>query len=460
VKKIEIAIVTVLALTFVAPMVMAQGNRDLWSQDNYIQSAKIQYMHVYSKSKLREDLDHCIELIREATDRFGQRPELYYMLGTFYAQVHATDTMVAYFDSARTFCDDETVDKKYREKCYKKDKFIEKMDKIIQDAWERSYNNGVEYLAQYDTVRSWIDNAPTEDSAKALDSLKMAAYDLSNENFSTALLAKPADPRTYDGLAVLYEREQKYLEAVDLYEKAIAVMGENPSLVSKIAYAYIYIPDWEKSIEWFEKYIKLEPDDDKALINLSVAYSAVDNYEKWYEYTMRVLEHQPENTQFLFNAGQYWFMKMQEAASELADVTDSTAGAADKRKTLDARILECRGNAERNFESIIRINPQDTDALKRLGLIYLLGQQDQKAATVLEEYRAIDSTDNDVLDYLGRAYIRLSDTKSAIRPYELLVSNDPGNVGAWEKLADLYQFNGLPEKAADAKAKAEELKKL
>ena len=104
-KKIDIAVVTVLALAFLAPMAMAQGNRDLWSQENYIQSAKIHYMHVYSKGKLRQDLYHCIELIREAADRFGKRPELHYMLGTFYAEIHAVDTMVAYFDSARTFCD-------------------------------------------------------------------------------------------------------------------------------------------------------------------------------------------------------------------------------------------------------------------------------------------------------------------------------------------------------------------
>lgn len=459
-KKIKIAIVTVLALAILAPMALAQGNRDLWSQENYIQSAKIQYMHVYTKSKLRDDLYHCIDLIREAADRFGQRPELYYMLGTFYAEIHATDTMVAYFDSARTFCDDENIEKKYREKCYKKDKFIEKMEKIIQDAWERAYNNGVEYLSQYDTVRSWIENAPTEDSAKALDSIRQVAYELARDNFATALLAKPTDPRTYDGLAVLYEREEKYLEAVELYKKAISVLGENASLVSKIAYAYIYIPDWEKSIEWFEKYMASEPDDINALINLAVAYSAVSDYEKWYEYTKRVLEIQPENTQFLFNAGQYWFMKMQDAAGEMADITDSTAGAAEKRKALDERILECRKNAEKNFENIIRINPQDTDALKRLGFIYLLGQQDQKAATVFEEFVAIDSTDNDVLDYLGRAYIRIPDVKAAIRPYELMVSNDPGNVNAWEKLADLYQFNGMADKAEEAKAKAEELKKL
>jgi tetratricopeptide (TPR) repeat protein len=456
----KIAIAVVLMLAFLSPLVMAQGNRDLWSQENYIQSAKIQYKHVYLKTKLREDLYHCIDLIREAADRFGHRPELYFMLGTFYAEIHATDTMVAYFDSAQMFCDDQSIEAKYREKCYQKDKFVENMDKIRQDAWERSYSHGVEFLAQYDTVKSWLAPALTEDSAKVLDSLKTSAYNLALSDFETALLIKPSDPRSYEGLAVLLEREKHYQEAVDLYLKAVNILGENADLVNKIAYAYIYIPDWPKAIEWFEKYLKYEPEDINALINLSVAYSSINDYDKWYEYTTKVLALQPENTQFLFNAGQYWFLKMQEAAAELADIKDTTANAADRRKELDAKITEGRVNAEKYFEEIVRINPQDTDALKRLGIIYLLSQQDQKAATVFEEFVAIDSTDNDVLDFLGRSYVRLENTKAAIRPYEMITVNDPGNGEAWDKLAELYQYNGMPEKAKEARVKAEELKKL
>jgi tetratricopeptide (TPR) repeat protein len=456
----KIAIATVTVLFLIAPLAMAQGNRDLWSQENYIQSAKIHYQHVYKKTKLKSDLYHCIDLIRDAANRFGHRPELYYMLGTFYAEINATDTMVAYFDSTQTFCDDETIEEKFRKKCYKGDKFIKKMESIRLDAWEKAYNDGVEYLSQYDTVASWIENAPTEDSAKGLDSVKQVAYDLSREAFEMALMVKPKDPRTYDGLAVLLEREKHHQDAVDLYKRAIEMVGENQDIISKIAYAYIYIPEWENAIEWFLKYLEYEPEDVNALINLSVAYSAMDNHEKWYEYTTRVLELQPENTQFLFNAGQYWFMRMQQSADELSQITDSTADAADKRAELEKQIIDCRQSAEKNFENIIEINPEDTDALKRLGIIYLLSQQYDKAVTVLERYVAIDSTDNDVLDYLGRAYINNGDMEGAIKPYEMLVDNDPGNIDAWERLVELYKIMNQTEKAAEAEAKAEELKNL
>ncbi len=439
---------------------MAQENRAIWSESNYVQSAKIHYQHVYKKSRLRSDLYHCIDLVREAADRFGHRPGLYYMLGTFYAEINAIDTMVAYFDSVKTFCDDESIDEKYRKHCFKKDNYIKAMGKLRQKNWEDAYNDAVENLSLYDTISVWLSAAPNEDSAHILDSLKNLAYNISKENFEIALMVKPEDPRNYDGMAVLLERENHHKDAIELYTKAIEAQGESPTLISKMAYAYIYIPDWPNAIKWFKKYLEDEPEDLNALINLSVAYSNVDDHEKWYEYTSRVLELQPENTQFLFNAGQYWFMKMQDAASELAAVTDSTPDADAKRTTLDASINECRQNSEKNFEEIIRINPEDTDALKRVGIIYLLSQQDRKAADAFENFIALDATDNDVLDYLGRAYIKLEDTKAAIRPYEMLVDNDPGNVDVWERLSELYQYNGMPEKSAEAKAKAEELKKL
>jgi tetratricopeptide (TPR) repeat protein len=460
VKRIKIVIVLAITLAFFAPVLLAQGNRALWSQENYIQSAKIHYKHVYLKSKLREELDHCIDLIGEAVDRFEKRPELHYMLGTFYAEVNVYDTMDIYFDSTQIYCDDETVDEKWRKKCYKKDKLIQKMDQIRQDAWEKSFNDGVDYLAQYDTVLAWQDAAPTEDSARALDSVRQLAFTLSKENFETAVMVMPDSIRTYDALAVLLQREEQHQEAIEIYTKALDLIGETPPLISKIAYAYIYIPDWENAIIWFEKYLEHDSEDINALINLSVAYSNMGNHDKWFEYTTRVLELQPDNTQFLFNAGQYWFMQMQDAAGQMAEITDSTPDADAQRAELEKQSNEARDKSIASFKEITRIDPQDKDALKRLGILYLLSAQNEEAIEVLERSVEIDPSDIDVLDFLGRAYIQKGDTKAAIKPYEMLVESDPGNIDAWERLGELYEYNSMPDKSKEALDKAEELKNL
>jgi Tfp pilus assembly protein PilF len=145
---------------------------------------------------------------------------------------------------------------------------------------------------------------------------------------------------------------------------------------------------------------------------------------------------------------------------ELYEVADSTENADAMRAEIEKKIDECRGRSLKNFEEIIRINPQDKDALKRLGIIYLLNQQNREAVVALQDHVAIDSSDVDVLDFLGRAYINLGEMKLAIRPYELLVANDPGSIDAWERLAELYKYNDMPEKAKEAETTAADLKKL
>ncbi len=453
--KIAIALIVIAAL---AGPVMAQES-NCKTQQCFVQSAKIHYK-VYKKTKLREDLYHCIGLLKEAASLFPHHPELYYYLGTFYAEINAIDTMVAYFDSTTTYCDDESIDKSQRNNCFKGDKYIEKMQKLREDIWERTYNDGVNYMQQFDTVQAMIDRVSSDDSLKTLDSLKGEAYRLAKESFDLAMLAKPSEPRTYDALAVLYEREKKFQDAVDTYNKAIGLMGEDSALTSKLAYAYIYIPDWKNAIIWFQKYLEYAPDDVNAMINLSVAYNAEGDYQKWYEYLARALKLQPDNTQLLFNAGQYWFLKMQEANDSLTEITDSTAEAKERRKAFDAQVVADRDSAIASFEKVVQITPEDTDALKRLGILYLIATKTEKAAETFEQYLKLDSTDASALDYLSRAYIILGKSKEAITPLEKMVDMDPGNLDAWQRLAEIYEYNGMTDKAKRAQAKVNELKNL
>ena len=458
-KQIRYFIAVLLMVALAAPAIAQEEKEKCQALSCFIQSAKIQYQHVYKRSKLRDDLYHCIDLLQEASGKFPSRPEVYYMLGTFYAEINALDTMVAYFDSAKTFCDDKAVPEEFRANCYAKDNYIKKMTAMRQDFWEREYNDGVTYLLQYDTVQAMIGRAPSPDSAKVLETVKARAYDLTKTSFEKAIIAKPSEERTYDGLAAIMEREGKHEDAISLYKKAIELLGEDSVMVGRIAYACINIPDWPNAITWFEKYLTYVPDDINSLINLSVAYNASDNVEKWYEYTSRVLKIQPKNTQFLFNAGQYWFVRMQEMAGEMAMITDSTPAGMAKRAELEAKINSDRDSAAAYFEENVRVSPEDKDALKRLGILYLLSGENHKAIAAFEQHITLDATDPDVLDFLGRAYINLEQFEKAIGTYEQLLIIQPSNADIWERLEELYRYNGMPDKADEAARKIAELKK-
>ena len=457
-KQIRYFIAVLLTVALAAPAIAQEGKDKCKALTCFIQSAKIHYKDVYKRSKLREDLYHCVDLLKEASSKFPDRPEVYYMLGTFYAEINALDTMVAYFDSAKTFCDDQSTPQEFRANCYAKDNYIKKMTAMRQDFWEREYNDGVSYLLQYDTVQAMIGRAPTPDSAAVLETMKAKAYELTKACFEKAIIAKPSEERTYDGLAAILEREGKHEDAINLYMKAIELLGEDSAMVGRIAYAYINIPDWPNAITWFEKYLTYVPEDVNSLINLSVAYNASDNVEKWYEYTSRVLKIQPKNTQFLFNAGQYWFVRMQEMASEMAAITDSTPAGLARRAEMETKINSDRDSAAAYFEENVRVSPEDKDALKRLGILYLLSGDNHKAIAAFEQFATLDTTDPDVLDFLGRAYINLEQFEKAIGTYEQLLMIQPNNAEIWERLEELYRYNGMPEKADEAAQNAAKLK--
>jgi len=464
VKRITILLVTVLMAALLAPSVMAQENRDLWSFSTYVQSAKIIYQHEYKKNQSREIMYKAIDLMKEAGTRF-RYPEAYFMLGSFYAEIDILDTMVMCFDSVDVLCADPTVDEKARKKC-EKDKYTKKMNDLRQDYWEKAFNDAVKYLKQYDAVDSMAAYAPA-DSAHYYDSLQTYAFETVRRNFEQAILVKPSEPRSYDGLGILYQRravgdalEKNNREAIKYYKKAMEVKGENKEDVSRIAYAYIAIPDWGESIVWFDKLLTYEPNDASALINLSICYSTLNEFDKSYEYLLKLLEVEPNNAQGNFNAGQYWFRKMQDINASIAEISDSTTEAEAKRAELEGQLKEATDKATGFYSKAIESDSTDTNAMRLLGILYLLSGKNEEAIDVFQKHMAINDNDATVLDYLGRAYIQEQKFVEAIKIYEKLVDNDPGNADNWHRLAELYKYNKQLDKAAKAEAKAKELDEL
>ncbi len=457
-KKLTYLLAAILMIALLAPSAIAQENRDLWSKSTYVQSAKIIYLHEYKKDKRRETLQKAINLIDEAKDRFQRDPDLYFMLGTFYAEVNVLDTMVICFDSVETLCEDQSVDEKLRRNCYKKDKYIEKINDFRQKYWEESYNDAVEFLRQYDTIKVWTKLPVSEDSLATLDSLAEKAYSVAEADFEKAIMVKPTEPLSYDGLGILYQQHEEYFKAADQFKKAMARSKEDvhDQYVNKIAYAYIMKPDWDSAIVWFEKYLDYNPQDLNSLINLAVAHNNLEKYDKATEYYQQVLEVDPNNKQALFSLGQTYFVRMTDVAS-----SDST-----KFGNLAAQneeVNKWRDKAEASFAKIIEVDPNDGMAINRLGILYLLSPDTadvRNAVTMFSRYLEQNPNSTDILDYLGRAYIRLGDFTNAIEPYKSLTELNPGNVTAWERLEELYRYTNQSAKAEEAKARADELKNL
>jgi tetratricopeptide (TPR) repeat protein len=477
VKPLRIPLILVVLSCLLAPALLLAADEekmDLWPLSTFIESAKVQYKYVYRKSKLRDELYVAIDYLKEATERYPKAPEPYFIMGTFYAEINALDTMAMMFDSVETYCADPNVDEKYRKKCKKED-YIDKIDKLRKKYWEQAYNDGIKYLNQYDTCQKILAQAPAGDSAQKVDSICQLAFRLANDDLRLASAVKPNDPRTYDVRGMLLENESHFEEAAEQYLKALDKYQENKEafkkdkeipkdfenrMTQKIAYAYIQEPNWEKSVEWFEQLIEQNPDDVNSYLNVMVALKSLQRFDEAHDYAVKLLEVDPNNETAWFNIGQYYFIKFQDMAGEISDINDSLPGAEEKRTALNEQREEYAAEAQKHLEKATELNPNDTDVLYLLGLIYLFTQQPDKAAETFQKYVDINPNDLDILDFLGRARIMNKQFDKAIKPYEMIVQRDPGKVDAWEQLVELYKNAGDGAKAAEAEKKVEELKKL
>ena len=82
----------------------------------------------------------------------------------------------------------------------------------------------------------------------------------------------------------------------------------------------------------------------------------------------------------------------------------------------------------------------------------------EKAAQAYSKAVEIDSTITDLWLSLGDAHIQLQQFDAAIKPYEMVIKQEPDNTEILERLVDLYKEAGDTKKAADAQAKLDALK--
>jgi len=132
-----------------------------------------------------------------------------------------------------------------------------------------------------------------------------------------------------------------------------------------------------------------------------------------------------------------------------------TAGGLAMRQGTVAMALGLWEEAGEHFTRAVKHNPQDPEARHGLAEIALRRRDFPEAARQLEEelrLLPLDEPDRlaQVRHRLGDALVRLGDWGGARYHLELVVSQDPQRIEAWEMLADVTARLGLPEQTAVA----------
>ncbi len=295
--------------------------------------------------------------------------------------------------------------------------------------------------------------------------LEAKDYDGAISDFARAMELFPNDSGICDVMGATHADKGDYEQAIEYYEKAIALNPGNINAKNNLAKGYnnlgvvlVKQKQFQEAINAYNKALKITPEDAQFKSNLESAYWRLANYytetknaNKAIETYRKLLELNPTNRDVhiaiagtYYNLGRYAeaiesfkaALRIRDAQSE----AEKRNGISETEQNLlltyckyGQTLLEaCRyQNAIAQFQEALKIQPNDTDTLLNLGVAYQRTNQSEEALAVYE--KALDiKPDNDKIKRFvinlhtnqGKKYMQARKYKSAIAALEKIPEVD------------------------------------
>ncbi len=462
-RSLKATIIALILCSLAIPALADRLPRGVKPADAYIKSVKIAMLA--SPPRLEEAMGFLDTILTF----HGPYPEAYFYKGNIYAQ-YANDTydpkerldyiakMAASYDSMTTSCESKDVKKKLKKNC---DDYTKIVDSIGEFYWRENFNQGVVTVQHYDEFKKSMDQASDDEKASMEEQLKAIA-DSARVFFTIAALVHPTNARSYEGLGLVYDREENYDSSLAYYIKASNLEPDSLGLIQNIAYAYIKQQDWANSITWFEKYLAKLPEDNidqrvSIMSNIAICFTNAGMPDSAYYYNAKVISVNPEQTAAYLDNGRYFLQKSSALSDSIK--TAQQNGNENAAKSFMTERDAALDSSAAYLKVVFEKEPDNARAVEQYAVVSVVRGNNANAE---KAYEVLTKLEPDVKSHwvsLGDCLIRQEKFEQAIPAYEKAVELDPKDLAVWELLADLYSTNGKPDKAAEAKKKVAELKK-
>jgi len=397
----------------------------------------------------------------------GPTPEAYYHKGNILGEfankeydlnkkLEILHLMSANYDSMYSSCDDKEVDKKWKKDCKK---FAGVVDSVKVFYWKDNYNAGVGMITRMDeeyipAVKNAMDPTEEEAAKTALN----AAADTSKLYFLAALAVDKDDFRPKEGIGIIYDRLNQYDSSATWFLDALEQVPDSLNLLQNLAYAYIQSGDWVNSTIYFKRLLDEVPDDVGTVMNIAICYNNREMYDSSYLYYVRAIEIDPTISGPFIDVGQYFLFKSQGFSDSIMyyQKEDNIAKANEFMAMRDGYL----DSAAYYFDGGLKLEPDNTLALEQYSVVSLVRGNYENAEKGFKRLTELEPEQKHHWINLGDTYIQEQKFEESIAPFEKALEIDSTDIQLWETLADLYESNGFPEKAENARTKAEELKNM
>jgi tetratricopeptide (TPR) repeat protein len=276
-------------------------------------------------------------------------------------------------------------------------------------------------------------------------------------HFDRALARTPFDvdfPFThnilYRFLGLAHYQQGHSEEAIDYYQKLVALDRDDPTAHVLLAEAYLDLGTFDKAIAEYETAISLDPTHADAYCGLGGVYFLQDDLENAKTYCQRALDYEPAHVCARVGLSRIYLHDKEhdKAISELQDALKADPQSASLHMNL-GMLYEKQGEmieATKHYQEAVRINPYFAYYRYILGGAYWrLGTQNGLAMARGEFRKAVSLNPcmaplihND----LGRAYIRFREKDLAIKEYNMAIEC-MRQCGQASDISGVYNNRGL-----------------
>jgi tetratricopeptide (TPR) repeat protein len=303
----------------------------------------------------------------------------------------------------------------------------------------------------FDTGNSKFWDEAEEKAFMAFEMYENGQMNSALNQIGEAIEMNPTNSAWHFNAGLALDTLERFEEAIDAYEQALNLKGDDPEILNCLAVDYTRIGQYDLAISTFEYIQQIEPAFEPCYCNRIITYAEMDQHDKAEHMFYLAQQINPDCPICFYNIGNSLFS--QQRYKRAIWCWQRTAHLEPTHPQINYRIAQAywaNGNpqlARTHFLEELRTNPGDTDVILDFGVFLLehgsIGGAKEKFNRILE----LDPDFAAALFYLGEIALSRNNHTKAARLFNRALTRNAGFPGPRYRLAQLALTAGDSDQA-------------
>jgi tetratricopeptide (TPR) repeat protein len=301
-------------------------------------------------------------------------------------------------------------------------------------------------------LKKGLDNAPNSTKTKSgigVLYLKLKEYEKAKLVFLELSGQFPGDEIYYFNLARSHYGLGDYVQAIETYEKALAIRPDYYEVFINMGIVYAKLNNHEKALYYYNKAAGLNPNDASMYFNMGILYGKLDQKQAAINAYRKATAIQGDYPEAYFNMG-IVYARMTDYENSVKSYLNAIYYKKDYINAYYnlAGLYENRGDMKKAMDILdsgIKIT-QDVKLKNRLAQNYETGKDNKKAQKIYMEILKQDSENTDALFNVSKLYLALRNYNESKKYIDMYLSENPKDTEArYILMVDVYNLGNFDQ---------------